>query len=875
MKYVFPFTGPQPELAEIGRKGAAMATMAGLGLPVPPGFTISARACRRFVRTGDFPAGMWDEVVEAVREIEAATGGIFGGSGERPLLLVARSGTIVPLASVLNIGVTPGSLDALRDWGGDLLAAMTRMRHQYGLGSVVRRVAVERYQAVLSELRTARGVTADDELPIEDLEHAAEAFARLTLDETQRPLPEDPFDQLREAIETVFASWDAAPARKFRLRRGLTDDTGTPVTVHAMMFGEACDDSGAGVAFSRDPQSGEHTASGWFQASGYTTGRTDQRLPLSDLADRHPDAHAELLAGLERLEQHRTDVCELDFVVEHGKLWVLREQPAHRSASAAIRHIISFHEEGAIDREDALLRIEPDTIGEFMHARLSEPDAAVPFAIGSSASPGAASGEIVFTPEAAMTAARHGKRVILVRHETTSEELSGLAAAEGMITSHGGRTSHAAVVARGMGKPAVIGVSAMTVDAEAEVLRVGDVELHTGDLITIDGSTGMVYIGALPISAPESDESLDTVLAWADEMRTLGVWANADTPESALLARSLGAEGIGLARTEYMFSGDRLDVVRTLLISDDETARAGAFERLEELQIGDFERLLEAMDGLPVIVRLLDPPLHEFLPDRRDLDATRHRYELEGKDTSHLDELGEAIAKYEESNPMLGLRGVRLAVVLPNVYRVQVLAALEAVRRRLDGGGDPRLSLMVPLVGTAEELHLVREMIQEEVHYAGRQLEVTIGTMIELPRAALTAGDIALESDFFSFGTNDLTQTTLGLSRDDAEEAFLRAYLERGLLRDNPFRTIDREGVGRLIEIAILEGLRTNPNLEVGVCGEHGADPASIEYFHEAGVDYVSCSPPRIPVAKIAAAQAAIRSRRALAATDAPGASAG
>ena len=502
MKYVFPFSGPQPEIAEIGRKGAGMATMAGLGMPVPPGFTISARACRRFVRPAtslDRCGTRWWKPLPPSRKTLPAS---LADRGERPLLLVARSGTIVPLASVLNIGVTPDSLAALRVWGNELLAATTLMRHHYGVGTVVRRVAEERYQTVLSELRTARGVGEDTDLPIEDLEQAANAFARLTLDETQRPLPVDPFEQLREAIETVFASWDSAPARRFRMRKGLADDTGTPVTVHAMMFGEACDDSGAGVAFSRNPHSGERKVSGWFQPSGYTTARNDRRLPLSDLAVLHPDAHSELVAGLERLEQYRTDVCELDFVVERGKLWILREQPAHRSASAVVRHVISFVEEGAIDREDALLRIEPDTITEFMHARLTDPDAAAPFAIGSSASPGAASGEIVFSTEAALAAARHGKKVILVRHETTSEELTGLAAAEGMITSHGGRTSHAAVVARGMGKPAVIGVSAMIVDAEDEVLRVDNVELHAGDLITIDGTNGTAYLGALPISPP-------------------------------------------------------------------------------------------------------------------------------------------------------------------------------------------------------------------------------------------------------------------------------------------------------------------------------------------------------------------------------------
>jgi pyruvate,orthophosphate dikinase len=464
----------------------------------------------------------------------------------------------------------------------------------------------------------------------------------------------------------------------------------------------------------------------------------------------------------------------------------------------------------------------------------------------------------VFTAADAEASAATGKPAILVMRETSPEELGGVVAAAGVLTSHGGGTSHGAVVARGTGTPAVTAAE-IAVGEDLGEVRIGGSVFRAGDLLTIDGTTGSVYTGALPIEPATASEALDTLLGWADETRRLQVWANADRPGDAALARASGAEGIGLVRTEYMFSGDRLDVVRQIILADDQRDRSAALDRLEELQIGDFERLLSPMDGLSVVVRLLDPPLHEFLPDRRQVERQLQAAQIRGDDTTRLQRLRAAVDQFEESNPMLGLRGVRLAVVIPEIYRVQVLAALEAVRRRLDQGGDPRLELMIPLVGSVEELHLIRDMIDEEVHYAGRQLEVTVGTMIELPRAALVAGELALQSDFFSFGTNDLTQTTLGISRDDAEEAFLRTYLEQGIMRRDPFVTIDRDGVGRLIELAIVEGRRVNPELVVGVCGEHGGDPASIGFFHRVGVDYVSCSTPRLPIARLAAAQAALR----------------
>lgn len=847
MHYVWDLAHlPENALEHIGTRASSLATLGHLGVSVPPGFAVSDVACRRFLEVGEFPAGMWEEVVAAVESLAAA-------HRDRPLLLAVRSSPPVPmpglLSSALHVGVNETSLAALARWGSPEFAARMRIAFLRGVAEA-RRVPMHRVDAVLS-IGPGPGPEA--------LVAGAASLEELIVEESQRPLAPDVLDQLREGMEAVFASWDDEAARAFRRRHGVSDDVGTSVVVHLMVFGSVDSASGSGVAFSRDPQDGAPKPAGIFTRCASRPESLAVYPGLDDLAATDPAIRTELLSILCDLEGVERDMMRIDFVCERGDLWVLEARPGERSARAAVRIAVDMAEAGMITAEEAVLGIDPDGLDEMLHARIAPGTPAVPLISGGPASPGAASGAIVLDAERAVAASLRGEGVILVKRETTPEDLAGVIGARGVLTSHGGPTSHAAVAARGTGTPAVTGAAAVVCDPEKRTVRIGSVVMSEGDPITIDGATGAVYAGALPIEEATASSELEKLLDWADRFRRLDVWANADTPDAAAHARRMGAEGVGLARTEYMFSGNRLEVVRRVILTDDAKERARALEELEELQIGDFERLLESMDGLPVVVRLLDPPLHEFLPDRWEVDAALRRARERGEDTRELEELQAAVDHWSESNPMLGLRGVRLAVVIPEIYRVQVLAALEAVRRRLDAPGDPRLELMIPLVGTVEELRVIRDMIDEEVHYAGRQLEVTVGTMIELPRAALAAADFALESDFFSFGTNDLTQTTLGISRDDAEEAFLRTYLERGLMRRDPFTTLDREGVGRLIEIAIEAGRKVNPGLVIGVCGEQGGDPDSIDFFDMVGVDYVSCSPPRLPVARLAAAQAALR----------------
>ncbi len=822
-----------------------LSTLSQRGIPVPPGFAISDVACRRFLEVGEFPLGMWEEVEAEVARLAAET------PPGRPTLLAVRSSPPVDMPGILgralHVGCDAAAASTLADWVSPEFAAQVRIDFLRGVAE----------QRKVPEHRVTSVLAASPRHSSESLAADAASLEALIVEESQRPIPTDTLDQLREGIEAVFASWDGATPRRFRRRHRVSDDLGTSVIVHLMVLGSAGPDSGSGVAFSRDPTTGEIRTAGVFAAGAPQPGALPDYPGLDNLERSNPNVFAEVTELLCELEGITGDMMRIDFVCERGELRVLEARPGERSSRAAVKIAVDLAEAEMITRQEAVLRIDPDSLEEMLHGRLLEPDASPLIAAGA-ASPGAAAGEIALDSAAAREAAATGRSVILVRRETTPEDLGGVIAAAGVLTSHGGPTSHAAVAARGSGTPAVTGANEVVVDSVAGTVHIGDRTFAAGDAITIDGGTGLVYAGALHVVPPEPSAELTRLLEWADEFRRIQVWANADTPEAAALARRQGAEGIGLARTEYMFSGDRLGVVRRIILTDDAKERTRALESLEELQIGDFERLLESMDGQAVVVRLLDPPLHEFLPDRREVAAELRSTAVGTERHAELRELLVAIDHWEESNPMLGLRGVRLAVVIPEIYRNQVLAALEAVRRRLDAGGDPRLELMIPLVGSAEEVHLIRDMIDEEVHYAGRQLDVTVGTMIELPRAALVASEFALESDFFSFGTNDLTQTTLGISRDDAEEAFLRTYLEKGIMRRDPFTSIDREGVGRLIKAAIEAGRRVNPGIVIGVCGEHGGDPDSIGFFESVGVDYVSCSPPRIPVARLAAAQAAL-----------------
>lgn len=794
--------------------------------------------------------GAWEEVEAAVERLDAAAHAI---DPARPVLLSVRSSPPVTMPALMDaalyLGTTPESLDELAAWADPRAASIAKLRFFETYANIIRGVPLRRISGIVGPIRP--------DSSIDQVEEAADALSALVIEETQRPVPTDRLSQIREGVEAVFASWNARRATDYRRSHGIADETGTAAVVHLMVFGNLDEQSGVGVAFSRDPASGAPQPSGRFRvAEAYPT-TAHSYDGLDRLRDVDDDAYLVLIESLRKYGDLRTDLVRLDYVLERNKLWILEGRRAERSPEAAVRVAVDLVAEGAVTRQDAVEMLDPVHVGQMLHPRLAPGDLPERIAGGSGSSPGAASGIVVLDSATAIEATRAGANVILVRRETTPEDVEAIRTVGGVLTSHGGRASHAALVARGVGTPAVTGSFDMLIDDDT--VRWGSTAVRAGDTITIDGTAGAVYRGELDLIPGAMTEHFRTILEWSDEARRLEVWANADTPDDAAAARRSGAEGIGLARTEYMFSGDRLDVVQRILLTNDGRERADALEELEKLQVGDFERLLEEMDGRPVVVRLLDPPLHEFLPDRLDVEYELAEARDAGEPTTELEALEATLDKWEESNPMLGLRGVRLAVVIPAVYRAQVLAALEAVRRRLDAGGDPRLELMIPLVGTVAELHLIRDMIEEEVHNAGRLLEVTIGTMIELPRAALVAAEIALESDFFSFGTNDLTQTTMGLSRDDAEEAFLSEYLKRGLFRRNPFETIDPDGVGRLIELAIKEGRANNPELIVGVCGEHGADPESIDFFHRAGVDYVSCSPPRIPIARLAAAQAALR----------------
>jgi pyruvate,orthophosphate dikinase len=852
VKFVSDFGDDPGDLADrIGARGRALSEMTSLGVPVPPGFAVSDVVCRRFLETGDVPAQAWEEISAALDRSIAS----FRRTGcDRPVLLSVRSSPATEMPAVFNsalyLGATDAALADLAAWGGQRLAATARLGFLKAIGRL-RGLSPARYTGVVAEVvgpAPRQGWSEDDVAAICD------AYEGLVIDESQRPIPHDVNSQVLEGIEAVFGSWNTREARRFRRAHGISDDDGMGIVVHPMIFGEADTDSGAGVSFSRDPGDGSPGLTGIYTASISRPQSQSDYPGLDSLQKADPEAFKSVSDATTRLESVRRDMVRLDFVRERGRLWVIEARPADRTAEAAVRCAVDLVDEGVTARADALRSVDPEKLAGMLHPRLDGTPATEPIGTGTPASPGAAAGPLVFSAAAAIEAAEAGTRGILVLREVLPRDLDGVVSACGLITSHGGGTSHAAVAARGAGTPSVTGVADVVVGPDS--IRFGDSEFRTGAVVTIDGVSGEVFAGELPIAQPPAGAYLDRLLGWADGVRRLGVWANADTARAATAARAAGAEGIGLARTEYMFHGERLAVVRRILLSEE--GRDDALEELESLQVEDFEELLEAMDGTPVVVRLLDPPVHEFLPSRIDVETAIAEQRAAGESVADLERLEVAIEQWSEVNPMLGLRGVRLAVVIPEIYRVQVLAALEAVRRRLDAGGDPRLEIMVPLVSSVEELHLVRDMIEEEVHSAGRLLEVAIGTMIELPRAALMAGDLALESDFFSFGTNDLTQTTMGLSRDDAEEAFLRAYVEQGLMSTNPFQQIDPIGVGGLIKLAIAAGRAANPGLEIGVCGEHGGDPISIGYFHRWGVDYVSCSPPRLPIARLAAAQAAL-----------------
>jgi pyruvate,orthophosphate dikinase len=852
-RYVYDFDEPaEGGRALLGGKGIGLAEMTQLGIPVPAGFTITTDACRAYMGGGGIPDGLEEEVAEHLARLEERTGKRFGDPQD-PLLVSVRSGAAVSMPgmmdTILNLGLNAEATEGLaRTTGNERFALDSYRRLIQMYGEVVDGIDGHRFEQALGDLKAAKGVRNDTDLDADDLRGLVGVFKAIYAEELGRPFPDDARRQLARAVRAVFDSWDTPRAQVYRRANGIPNDLGTAVNVVQMVFGNKGDTSATGVCFTRDPSTGESGLYGEFllnaQGEDVVSGaRTPE--PLAALEKRLPEAFAQLLDTMRRLEEHYRDMQDIEFTIEDGRLFMLQTRTAKRTAAAALKASAAMVEEGLISREEAVARIDPAQLDQLLHPMI-DPDAKLEEAArGLNASPGAASGKIVFDADTAEERGKAGESVILVRWETTPDDIHGMIAAQGILTVHGGMTSHAAVVARGMGKPCVAGCERVSIDTAARTATVGDHRLAEGDTITIDGGTGRVFVGAVDLVPPQINEDFETVLRWADALRRLRVRANADSPEDAVKAREFGAEGIGLCRTEHMFFGDeRLPVVQEMIMADDERGRRSALDRLLPFQQADFEGIFEAMAGLPVTIRLLDPPLHEFLPDEEHARDERMRARIRA---------------LREANPMLGTRGCRLGLLFPEIYETQVRAIVRAalaVRGRT--GAAPLVEIMHPLVAFAEELRRLRELTVRVAAEEGLE-EYLCGTMIELPRACIRADEIAEHADFFSFGTNDLTQTALGFSRDDAEGKFLTGYLQDGVLERNPFETLDVEGVGDLMRIAVERGRGAREELKLGICGEHGGEPRSVAFCHELGLDYVSCSPYRVPLARLAAAQPALR----------------
>ncbi|HEX6937801.1 MAG TPA: pyruvate, phosphate dikinase [Longimicrobiales bacterium] len=856
--------GCKEDVHLLGGKGANLAEMTRIGLPVPPGFTITTEVCRHFRAHGTYPDGLREAVDAHIRRLEEETGKRFGGADD-PLLVSVRSGAAVSMPgmmdTVLNLGLNDVTVEALARASADPRFAYDSYRRFVQMyGDVVLGVPHERFERLLEARRRARGVAHETELDGADLRALVGEYRALVERESGAPFPEDPEAQLWGAIEAVFRSWDNERARSYRRHHAIPDDLGTAVNVVAMVYGNLGEDSGTGVAFTRDPSTGEKRFFGEFLANAQgedVVAGTRDPLSIEAMAERLPAAYAELLRVQALLERHYREMQDLEFTVERGRLYLLQTRAGKRTPAAAVRIAVDMVDEGLIDEAEAVRRVEPSRIASLLHRQVDAAAEVTVLCAGLPAAPGAASGVVVFDADAAVARAEAGEAVVLVRRETSPDDFHGMVAAQAIVTTRGGMTSHAAVVARGMGKCCVVGARELRIDEAARVFEAGGRIVREGDWITVDGGAGRVLLGRVATVEPEPSASFHRLMGWADGARRLRVRANADTPADAARARAFGAEGIGLCRTEHMFfAGDRIVAMREMILARDDEARRAALEKLLPMQRSDFEGIFRAMDGLPVTIRLLDPPLHEFLPaGPAEYRALAQRLGLDA------DDVARAVERHRETNPMLGHRGVRLGITSPAVTEMQVRAIFEAAAAVARHGVDVRPEIMVPLVADAEEFRrqaaLVRRVADSVLTAADAAIPYLVGTMIELPRAALTAAEIAAEADFFSFGTNDLTQTTFGISRDDAA-AFLPHYLAHGILADDPFEVLDRAGVGRLIELAVTEGRRARPGLKIGVCGEHGGDPRSVAFFDAAGLDYVSCSPYRVPVARLAAAHATL-----------------
>lgn len=864
--------GSGDDKARLGGKGAGLAEMSRIGLPVPPGFTISTEACLAFQDQKRLPDGLMEAVWAHLAQLEQKAGRRLGDPAA-PLLVSVRSGAPISMPgmmdTVLNLGLNADTARGLgREAESPRFALDSYRRFIQMFGNVVMHMDHARFEAELAAVKEAAGVTEDPELSPEALQEVIQRYLRLVEDRTGQAFPTDPRQQLQMAIEAVFDSWNNPRAQVYRRINKISDQLGTAVNVQAMAFGNLGDTSGTGVLFTRNPNTGEPGMYGEFltnaQGEDVVAGIRTPR-PIHELAAVLPAAHRQLEEVCALLERHYRDMQDIEFTIERERLYLLQTRTGKRTARAAVKIAVDLAKDGVLAKEDAIARQDPAQVAQLLYRQIDPHADLNEIAKGLPASPGAAAGEVVFDADEAERRGNQGDAVILVRPETTPDDIHGMVAAQGVLTSRGGMTSHAAIVARGMGKPAVTGCEALRINAADQSFTVGGVVVAAGDVITIDGGTGRVMQGLVDTIAPTLFEEFETLLAWADAIRRLGVEANADTPEDARRAREFGAEGVGLCRTEHMFMGqDRLPVVQEMILAETERERERALARLLPMQEEDFFGILQAMDGHPVTIRLLDPPLHEFLPDEADVAAELEQSRAAG-DSSAAERLARVLSRARqlfEFNPMLGFRGVRLGIVYPEIYAMQVRAIFRAEARLLAAGHDPHVEIMIPLVGVAAELERMAELVADvhadEERRHGGPLPYQVGTMIEVPRAALTAGAIAKTAQFFSFGTNDLTQTTFGYSRDDAESKFLPAYLADKILPENPFVVLDREGVGQLVRMGVEAGKAVRPDLRVGICGEHGGDAASIRFCHEVGLDYVSCSPYRVPIARLAAAQAAL-----------------
>ncbi|MCI2242235.1 pyruvate, phosphate dikinase [Adlercreutzia faecimuris] len=875
----------------LGGKGANLAEMANIGLPVPPGFTITCQTCMEYANADNtWPEGALDTIAEYRADLEERMGKKIGDAAD-PLLVSVRSGAPMSMPgmmdTVLNLGLNDQSINGLiAQTENPRFAWDSYRRFIQMFSNVVMGLDGDLFENAITAMKNERGVASDTDLSADDLKELVDEFKRIFSENVPAAdypalavdgvaqFPQDPMVQLQLAIEAVFGSWNNPRAVLYRKKNKIADDLGTAVNVQSMVFGNKGNTSATGVAFTRNPANGDKEFYGDYlvnaQGEDVVAGIRNTS-PIAELKEVEglEDAGRQLEEVFVTLENHFRDMCDIEFTIEQGKLWMLQTRVGKRTAAAALHIAIEMEKEGLITKEEAVMRVEPDQLDQLLHPQFDKDASYDVIARGLNASPGAAVGEAVFSAAEAVALAEAGRKCVLVRWETNPDDLAGMIAAEGILTSHGGKTSHAAVIARGMGAPCVCGVEALKIDAEKKQATVTgtDIVIREGDMVSIDGTTGVVVLGAVDLVMPELTGDLDTILEWADEFRTLGVRANADNPEDAELSRNFGAAGIGLCRTEHMFLGDRKQIIQSFILHDDELIREKAVADLFAAQTGDFYGMFKAMDGYPVIVRLLDPPLHEFLESPRALDVEIARMEAAGAAAEAIAEkrdLMEKIDSFAEQNPMLGMRGCRLGIVYPILPTMQVRAIATATARLKKEGLDPRPEIMIPLVSVAPELAKLRAQaeaaIAEVAAEEGVELDIPVGTMIELPRAAVTADEIAQYADFFSFGTNDLTQTTFGFSRDDVEAEFVPQYLTERLLPFNPFATID-PGVAKLVKMGVELGHEGNPDIVCGVCGEHGGDPDSIQTFNAIGLDYVSCSPYRVPVARLAAGQAALRQR--------------